>query len=169
MPGRSLLLLALVACHSVAEGPQPITSEPAATSSPPPVVAPTPEAAPGKLGASCAPGQKVDRYSIDPCGAKQRIAIEMNPRQAIFTRELPCTPGASHERPPNELRTCIEGDRLYAQSTCFICRVPQSGWAVVAQLDELTPEGARALQGMLDLPHETALSGTAAWRQALAR
>ena len=168
MIGRCLVLLALVACHSVADGPQPITSEPPPTQGPP-RTAPTPEAAPGKLGASCTPGQRDERYGVDPCGAKQRIALEMNPRQAVFTREVPCTLGASHTRAPNEITSCIEGDRLFVQSMCQMCRVPLSGWAAVAQLDELTPAGARDLQGLLHRPTGSALSTTAAWKQALAR
>lgn len=168
MVGRCLVLLALVGCHSVADGPQPITSEPSPTPTPP-VVAPSPDAAPGKLGAACSAGQRIERYGIDPCGAKRRIAIEMNPQQTIFTREVPCTLGASYRHPPNELKSCIQGDRLFVQSQCFICRVPLAGWAAVAQLDELTPESSRDLQGMLELPRETALGGTAAWRRALER
>lgn len=165
MVGRSLLLFVLIGCHSVADGTQPITSEP----SPSPVVAPAPDAAPGKLGAACTAGQKIERRGLDPCGSKGRIAIEMNPRQSLFTREVPCTPGSPYHHGAEEQTACVDGDRLYIRSACLPCRVPHTGWAAVVQLDELTLEGARGLQATLDLPTDPALTTTTAWRRALER
>ncbi len=149
-----------------------------APEAPPSFSLPEPTSAP--LGASCAAGAAKEARgnfgtaTFDTCGERARVSIEVaRPSALRRAREpgsapLPCTPAPLGQPVLFDVRACVAGDELLAESICVACRALDSGTVVHARIDELTKEQASALYQGLQGDGEAPTS-PAAWQAAIAR
>lgn len=121
------------------------------------------------LGAPCDVGPE--------CGTKQHVSVEENVTSITFKTPSRCTIDIEREVEVQQLAlmngtpredACIAEGKLWGYRECAECRNVAGGYSVVAQLDELTPAQAIAIQTKLRLPASAPLVGEAAWRQAIA-
>lgn len=157
-------------------GAPPAVSSSAAAPQPEPPVDPRamhpanfhpPSTAITPIGTPCTPS--APQRGVDPCGSKGRIAIEENTYSA-GPMNGPCTltrmKGKSIAATPS---ACISGDRLWAMSACYVCRMPGAGWSMQGVLSEMTPAQLHEAQKQLNLPEKPVLIDAASWTKAIER
>ena len=64
-------------------------------------------------------------------------------------------------------QACVADGRVYALSSCVMCRLPNAGWSVVALVAEMTHEQSLTLQAKLGLPEAAPLTTADAWQKAI--
>lgn len=129
-----------------------------------------------RLGAPCQPARSpdagsVEAGSVDPCGSRSRIAMQVEPTTHRLRGEgskLPCEPRALGKPSGYAESACVADGYLVAVSSCVMCRVPDAGTVVLARVDELTGAQNGYVHRLLRLAGEVP-TGSAGWQSALDR
>lgn len=115
------------------------------------------------LGTLCADGPA--------CGLRGRIAIRSFASQRVGMRlRTPCSMVSLTAQPSGAYskNACVEGDRVYFQGECIMCRLP-SGTFTEGVISEMTEPQREFLRKQLELPEAAKDLATAnAWRGAIA-
>jgi hypothetical protein len=140
---------------------------------------------PPVLGAPCSPAATAATATgrgapFDPCGTKGRVAVRWDPAThtgAFAGGEVGCQlvdldkkQIAKDPRPfvVEPRRACAKDGKVWASTSCPMCRMAFAGWSAVAVISEMTKEQSLAFQQRLRLPHDVPLTTTEAWASALA-
>ncbi len=166
----------------------PSTAAPSATSqkvqNAPPVVAPEPappprtdgplppavpivvakdESAAPKLGSAC--------VDASLCGTKNKVSVRAFAFHSFRMRhDEPCKLVATSPMAmvvQDAPSACVAGDRLYVETSCMMCRMPQ-GTVVEANISELTPQQISNLQKVAGFEKRGPLRTAAEWQSAVA-
>lgn len=157
---------------SVPETPVPKPPSPAPA---PPDDRPLPRAVPIVTAPSEVDAPKLGAPCVDPtlCGTKRRVAVRAY-RHSNFRHgvENPCklhpTTAGAQVSAQDVPSACVAGERIYLETTCIMCRMPQ-GTVVEAELAELTPQQVANLQKTAGFDGRTPALRTASdWQSAIA-
>jgi hypothetical protein len=128
-----------------------------------PIVVAKDESSAPKLGSAC--------IDASLCGTKNKVSVRAFAFHNFRKRpDEPCKLVSTipigvvvHDVPS----ACVAGDRLYVETSCMMCRMPQ-GTVVEAAISELTPQQIANLQKVAGFEKHGPLRTAAEWQSAVA-
>jgi hypothetical protein len=140
---------------------------------PPQNDAPLPPAVPIVVAKSESDAPKLGSACVDAslCGTKNKVSVRSFAFHNFRMRhDEPCklvstspTVMVAQDAPS----ACVAGDRLYVETSCMMCRMPQ-GTVVEAVISELTPQQISNLQKVAGFEKRGPLRTAAEWQSAVA-
>ena len=128
-----------------------------------PIVVAKDESAAPKLGSAC--------VDASLCGTKNKVSVRAFAFHNFRMRhDEPCkliSTGPIGTVVQDVPSACVAGDRLYVETSCMICRMPQ-GTVVEAAISELTPQQLSNLQKVAGFEKRGPLRTAAEWQSAVA-
>ena len=128
-----------------------------------PIVVAKDESAAPKLGSAC--------VDASLCGTKNKVSVRAFAFHNFRMRQdEPCkliSTGPIGTVVQDVPSACVAGDRLYVETSCMICRMPQ-GTVVEAAISELTPQQLSNLQKVAGFEKRGPLRTAAEWQSAVA-